>query len=99
MHSWVASGLLIIRLLFFFDLDILKHMPCTCVNTAILLEDENEYLRKVIADLKNTVKQYQLELIKLYRETDESIEYMSQSSSGYTSPDTSESTSTISISV
>ena len=41
-------------------------MACSCVSTAILMENENEKLRTCIKELERKVKKYQRELLVLY---------------------------------
>lgn len=43
-----------------------KHRGCSCIQTAIILVDENEFLRKKIKILEKKVTKYQTELLSLY---------------------------------
>lgn len=47
-------------------------MPCTCVNTAILMEDENDKLRNIIIRLEKKIKKYKQELYEVYSTSSES---------------------------
>jgi hypothetical protein len=41
-------------------------MSCLCINTAVLMENENEKLRVYIKTLERKVEKYQKELLCLY---------------------------------
>ena len=55
-------------------------MPCECVQTAVLMQYENEKLKNQITQLERKVKKYQEELYMLYssgdsHNSDESKQY------------------------
>ena len=41
-------------------------MPCDCIQTAVIVEDENEKLRTRIKILEKKIKKYQYELLLIY---------------------------------
>lgn len=42
-------------------------MPCECINTAVIMQNENGRLRDRIRFLENKLKKYQLELLNIYK--------------------------------
>ena len=47
-------------------------MSCECINTAVIMENENEKLRRKVRVLEKKVKNYQKELFYLYSSGSES---------------------------
>lgn len=42
-------------------------MPCECIDTAVIMQNENEKLRDKIRLLEKKLKKYQIELLNIYR--------------------------------
>ena len=50
-------------------------MPCSCVSTAVIKEQENEKLRILVKKLEKRIQKYQEELIAVYDLSDHNETY------------------------